>query len=212
MATAYSMTRERLRDKILRKLRVLGADESPSDSDASIVYEAIDLKLKELHVLGYLWWKISIVTSNLSATGGNPVVSAPADMLYPVTVVIDNVSLPIIQHRAYRGRDKSSTGAPREVHFSNGSFYFWPTPQADVTATLTYQKILDNTAAGTPVDVPDHLLNTVSTMIAATLADDFQIPEDRTVRLMQEAAGAERRFMMLNAPESDNDPVQAETF
>lgn len=217
MATAYSLTREQLRDRILRKLRVLGADDHASSADADIVYEAIDLRLKELHILGMLWFKTSAATTNVSVTGGVATATAPSDLLYPVSFTMEDDNRPLyhISHSAYHAiPNKAESGYPEMYHYSpaNGLFYIWPTPEASYTAKLTYEKIIDNTAASTAVDVPSWALKSLTVLCASDLADDFELPEDRVQRLAVEAAQAEMRLKVLNAPAYEYSPVEADYY
>lgn len=217
MATAYSLTREQLRDRILRKLRVLGADDHASSADADIVYEAIDLRLKELHILGLLWFKTSAATTNVTVTANVATATAPTDLLYPVSLTMADDTKPLyhISHQAYQSIEhKAQPGFPEVYHYSpaNGLIYIWPTPEASYTAKLTYEKIIENTAASTAVDVPSWALKSLTTLCASDLADDFEIPEDRVQRLMAEAAQAEMRLKVLNAPAYEYSPVEADNF
>ena len=52
---------------VLRKLGVIGAATSVVSADADIVYEAIDLRLKEMHREG-IFWRNAVELFNLPVT------------------------------------------------------------------------------------------------------------------------------------------------
>ena len=70
MSVTFTRTREQLRSMVLRKLGVMGSATSVASADADIVYEAIDLRLKELHKKGILWRKVDKVPASFAITAG----------------------------------------------------------------------------------------------------------------------------------------------
>ena len=71
MATyTFTRTREQMRDMIGRKLGIKESGQELDSEDAAIVLEAMDLRLKELHRLGVLWWQVSGASTSITLTGG----------------------------------------------------------------------------------------------------------------------------------------------
>jgi hypothetical protein len=208
----YSFARAlpQLQKLILRKLRYLDPEESPSGTDAAIVNEAIDLRLKELHALGVLWWQVAGAASNVSLTGGSATASLSAltDYLFPVSFKLrvgsEDRDIEIIGHQQYQDiADKAESGEPEQAFFSGSTVYLWPVPNADYTAKLTYQAIAEDTASPAAVDIPAAMLRSFVTLVAADLVDDFGTPENLAQRILIQAKEAERTLRTLNAERID---------
>lgn len=218
MTTSFARTREQFRDMVLDKLRVLGVDETATTADSNKVYEAMDLRLKELHKFGYLWRKVSgTVSQNLTLSSGVSTVAAPSDILLPIKVKVRDGSsdypCDIIGHLGYAEiGNKSDTGTPTKIFLYGSTFYLWPVPSKDLTASLTYEKIIDDTAASTAPDVDVSFLRCLKVLVAYDLADTFHVDEARISRLTNEAIAAEMSLRKLNAPSVDNLPVQVDYF
>ena len=219
MSTSFTRTREQLAAMVLRKFGALGAGETANSDDLTVVYEAIDLRLKEMHRLGVLWWKVSGATSDLSLTASTATVAAPADLLFPISLAIrdgdDDLPVTLIDHRAYQAiQTKTDAGTPTQAFYDSvtRNFYLYETPDSAYTAKLTYQKMADDTAASTAPDVPVSHLRWLKDLIAYDIGDDFSIEEDRMVRFEREAEKAERRIRALTAPRTDPQPVEMTSF
>jgi hypothetical protein len=217
----YSFTRTlpEVQKLVLRKLGVLGAGETASSDDAELVNEAIDLRLKEMHALGVLWFNVAGATTNLSLVGGTATVSLSAitDFLFPVSVKLrvgdEDQDVEIISHLEYQNiPNKSETGEPEQVFFSGASAYFWPTPDANYTAKLTYQAIAADTNNPDAPDVPVSMMRSLVTLVAYDCADAFGAPEPRLLRLLSEAKEAEKTIRTLNTQRVDSTTVEADYF
>lgn len=215
--TAYTRTREQLRDLVLRKVRVLGVDRTASSEEEAIVDEAIDLRLKELHRLGTLWWKVAAASTSVALTGNVATAVAPADMWAPITVKInlnnEDYPVSIVDTRYYQNiGTKLDTGRPEVVVVSAGLLRFYPVPDQAYTAKIVYEKIVSDTAPGTPPDVDVSLIRWVKDLVAYDVGDDFRVPEPRMMRFAAESQKAERNIRALIAPRIDNQPVPFESF
>lgn len=218
MATSFTRTREEMCDIILRKLGVGAIGQAPAPEDSAVVYEGMDLRLKELHALGILWWQVAGATTNVTLVGGTTTATiTPTDFLFPVTMAlrVDDEDFPIeiIGHREYQAiQDKSSTGEPNKVFISGSTAYFYPTPDTAYTAKLTYQAIADDTAASTAPDVPVACMRAFGVLVASDLADDFSLPEQKVQRLLAQSAMSLRTIQTLNAQRVDTTTVTPEYF
>jgi hypothetical protein len=217
----YSFTRTlpQFQKMVLRKLRVLDPSETPSADDAATVNEATDLRLKELHALGVLWFNVAPAATDLALVSGtaSKSLAAVTDFLYPVTVKLrngtDDQDVEIISHREYQDiENKADQGEPEKVFISNGTAYFWPTPDDNYTAKLTYQAIAADTNNPDAPDVSVAMLRSLATLVAADCADDFAIPEARLQRLLLEAQAAEKTLRTLNAERVDTTRVEVDYF
>jgi hypothetical protein len=217
----YSFTRTlpQMRALILRKLRVIGNSATPSGNQAAIVDEAIDLRLKELHALGVLWFNVSGATSDLTLVAGTATASLSAltDFLYPITAKLrigsEDKPIDIISHREYQAiPDKTERGEPEKMMVSGGTAYFWPTPDDNYTVKLTYQAIAADTESPTAPDVAVSMMRSLVTMVAADLIDDFAVPEQRAQRLILEAQSAARTLRTLNSERVDSTTVEMQAF
>lgn len=204
MTTSFSRTREQIATKVLSKVTQSGAN-SVSSADAALVYEAIDLRLKEMHRLGIYWRKVNKTPLSFTITANINSASASADVLFPIAMhVVDSsqdAEVEIIGIREYAAiENKADTGLPTKVLW-NGSaeFLFWPVPTTNTTAKLTYNKIADDTATSTAPDVEVSMLKSLIDIIAYDVGDDFGVNEAKMTRWAVTAEKAERNIRKLGA-------------
>lgn len=214
----FNRTREQARDLILRKLGVLGIGAIPSAEDTEVVYEAMDLRLKELHAMGVLWWQVASATVDLAIVSGAATATvATADFLYPISIAVrsgtEDHELQMVGHRTYHATvDKGQTGEPEYAYFNGSTVRFYPTPDTNYTAKLTYQAIAADTEANTAPDVRAEAMRAFVALVASDLVDDFSIPEPKAQRLAIGAVGALRTMRMLNRERVDSLPVEVDYF
>ena len=220
MTTTFTRTREQIAQMALRKLRVLPANgATPTTAQYTILYEAIDLRLKEMHRLGVFWRKVTNVPVTFSLTGSVATASAGAgDILFPLNLTYSNGTnddpIKIIGiHEYAQIEDKSRGGNPTKALWKGGSeFIFYPIPTANGTAKLVYEKIADDTAASTAPDVDVSMMRWLKDIIAFDVGDDFGQPEDRMARFQREAAIAELNIRRLAVQRVDMLPVAVDDF
>jgi hypothetical protein len=219
MTTSFNRTREQLRSMVLRKLGVIGAATSVVSADADIVYEAIDLRLKELHKHGIIWRKVDKVPATFSVTAGVATAHAATnDILFPIkmTVVdgLTDVPVELIGAIEYAGlEDKTLTGLPtRALWKGSTEFAFHPVPTTSSTIKITYEKIADDSSAGSAADLDVSMLRSIKDMIAYDLADDFGVEEQKIQRLAQESQMAERNIRRLTVERKDLSRVAVDNW
>ncbi len=218
MTYSFTRTREEMAVLVLGKLGVLAAGETASAEDATLVYEAIDLRLKEMHRRGIYWRNVGKRTLSFTIPANVASASASVDILYPVAMYIVNTSLDdpveIIGAKEYAAIDnKSYAGPPEKVlYVSSAEFLFWPVPTSNTTAKVLYEQIADDTAASTTPDVDVSMLRWLKDIIAYDLADHFGLPEQKVMRFAQEAERAERNIRSLNSERKDYEPVAVDDW
>lgn len=214
----YTRTREQLRDMIGRKLGVKESGQAFPAEEAAIIDEGIDLKLKELHSLGVLWWQVSATETNLSLTGGvESVTMGMNDFLFPVSLHLmvgnDRQEITIVDRATFLAiPDRTSAGEPEVAHFYGLKVYFNPVPVQNYTAKLAYQAIAADSSPNTAVDVPIEMLRAFSTLVSFDLADDFAVDGATFQRLQLQAPTALSMIRTLNAQKVQNTIVQPEWF
>jgi hypothetical protein len=220
VAYTFTRTMPQLVSLVLRKLGAIGVDQTPSAEDTAVVREAFDLRLKEMHALGVLWFNVAGATTDLVLVAGtaSKSLSAVTDFLYPVTVKLrigsDDRDVDIISHREYQAiESKSDSGEPSKVFFApSGTAYFWPTPSGNYTVKLTYQAIAEDTTASGAPDIPVSMMRSLASVIAFDLVDEFDVDERRAQRIASGAREAIRILTNLNAERVDATPVKASYF
>ena len=204
---------------VLRKLRALGAGSLAISADADVVYEAIDLRLKEMHRLGTFWRKVTSVPVTFSLSSSVATASAGAgDIIFPLTMTYTNGTnddpITIIGPREYSQIvDKTRVGNPEKALWKGGSeFLFYPVPSANGTGKLLYEKITDDTTAGSAVDIDVSMIRWMKDIVAYDVSDDFGVPEATVQRWMKECAIAERNIKKLGQPHVDYEQVRVDDF
>jgi len=218
MTTSFTRTRTQIAQRVLGKVIKIGAA-SAASADYDTVYEAIDLRLKEMHKLGIFWRKVTSVPVTLSLSASIATASAGAgDVLFPMRVTFTNGDnddpVYLINSDEYAAiEDKTRVGDPEKVLWKGGSeFIFYPVPGADGTAKLLYEKIADDTSAGAAIDVDVAMIRPMMDIIKYDVADDYGIPEGTIQRWAMEAKIAERDIRKLGNPHVDYATVAVDDF
>lgn len=219
MTTAFTRTREQLARLVLRKLQTTGANATDVSADMDLIYEAIDLRLKTMHDLGIFWRKVTSVPVTFSLDAAIASASAGAgDILFPLKVTFTNGTdddpVDIIGMREYAAiPDKTRGGNPTKALWKGGTeFLFYPVPTADGTAKLLYEKLADDTSAGSAVDVDVSMIRWLKDIVAYDLGDEFSAPEDRMRRLLAESTTAEKNIRRLAVQRVDTVPVAVDDW
>ena len=218
MTTTFNRTRTQIAQRVLGKVIALGAG-SMASADSDTIYEALDLRLKEMHKLGTFWRKVTSVPVVFSLTSSIATASAGAgDILYPMKVTFTNGDnddpVYIIGMSEYAEiEDKTTIGNPEKVLWKGGSeFIFYPVPGADGAAKLLYEKIADDTSAGGNIDVDVSMIRPMMDLIKYDVADDYGVPENIQTRWRAEAAQAERDIRKLGIQRTDYTTVAVDDF
>ena len=218
MTTTFNRTRTQIAQRVLGKVIALGSG-SMASADSDTIYEALDLRLKEMHKLGTFWRKVTSVPVVFSLTSSIATTSAGAgDILFPMKVTFTNGDnddpVYIIGMSEYAAiEDKDRIGNPEKVLWKGSSeFIFYPVPGADGAAKLLYEKIADDTSAGGNIDVDVSMIRPMMDLIKYDVADDYGVPEETQIRWRAEAAQAERDIRKLGVQRTDYATVAVDDF
>ena len=215
---AFTRTREQMRDLVMRTLGKLATGQTVAAEDAVIVYEAMDLRLKELHARNILWFNVAGATTDVALTAGTATASAASDVLFPVSLMLqvgtEGKDVRIVGHTEYQAiTTKTEQGEPELAFFSGGVFRFWPVPNQNYTAKLTYEQVAADTAPATAPDVEVSMMRSFAAIVAYDLVDQFQLKnEARIARLKYNADEGMKTIRALNAERVGNQPVTPEYF
>lgn len=218
MSTSFTRTRTQLAAMVLRKLGILATGGTANSNDQTVIYEAIDLRLKEMHRLGIFWRKVDKVPLNFTLTANTNSASATADILFPIAMqVVDgsrDCPVDIIDVRQYAEiYDKAETGTPTKALWKGGAeFIFWPIPTATTTAKLTYEKIADDSSADAAIDVDVSMLRWMRDIICYDVGDDFNQDAQTMQRFERESIRAELNIRKLNAQRVTYGPVMVDDY
>jgi hypothetical protein len=216
VSITFTRTRLQLADMVLRKLRVLERGVTAASADTDVIYEAMDLRLKEIHRLGKFWRNTT--RNTVSVTASLISLSASADVLFPIVCTVVDSSrdepLEIISLRQYAQIDnKTESGVPQKiVHNGGAEFKLWPVPTSDTTIKIFYESVADDTTAGSAPDVEVSMLRWLKDIIAYDIADDFGVPEQRIPRLERESLRAEMNIRQLNHQNVDYADVMVDDY
>ena len=218
MTTTFTRTRTQIAQRVLGKVIKLGAG-SMASADSDTIYEAIDLRLKELHRKGIFWRKVTSVPVTFSLTASVATASAGAgDILFPLKLTWSNGDnderIELIGMKEYAGiLDKKRVGDPYKGLWKGGTeFIFYPVPSANGTAKLLYEKIADDTSAGGAIDVDVAMIRPMMDIIKYDVADDYGIDEQTQIRWRAEAMQAERDLRALGNQRVDISTVRVDDY
>lgn len=216
MATyVFALTREQMARKVLGKLGVLDTHESTSAHDLFVVTDAMDLRLKELHALGILWFNVAGSQTSVALTAGvsTASLSAITDFLFPVSMMLtvgtSQYPLEIIGHAEYMAiQDKATQGEPEQVFISGTTATFYPVPAQNYTAKLTYQAIAADSETSQPLDLGSGMARAFIDVVAGDLVDEYQVQEPQASRLLVKQSQGMTILRTLNAQRVDNTTIQ----
>ena len=218
MSTTFSRTRTEIAQRVGGKVLKVGAVTLAS-ADFDTIYEAIDLRLKEIHKLGVFWRKVTSVPVTFSLSASVATASAGAgDILFPIACTFVNGSVDdpveIIGIPEYAAiSNKTETGNPQQVLWKGGSeFIFWPVSSANGTAKLTYEKIADDSSAGAAIDIDVSMIRCMIDLVKYDVSDDYGVPETTISRWKIEADKAERDIRKLSVQHTDYMPVRVDDY
>jgi hypothetical protein len=218
VTTSFNLTRNQIAQRVLGKVTKIGSVTMAS-ADADTIYQALDLRIKEMHKLGTFWRKVTTVPVTFSLSASVATASAGAgDILFPLKITWSNGTnddpVELIDRGQYAAlQDKVSTGNPEKVMWKGSAeFVFWPVPVADGTAKLLYEKIADDTSAGAAVDIDVAMIRPMMDIIKYDVADDYGIPENTQTRWLLEAKQAEKDIRKLSVQRVDYKPVAVDNF
>lgn len=217
MSTSFTRTREQVAHLVLGDIQQVRSTEADS-ADMVDVYEAVDLRLKDLHSLGIYWRKVPSTPVSFTVTASTNSASATADILFPIGLTIVSGSLDepvqIIGAREYAAiENKAETGLPTKALWKGSAeFLFHPVPTASTTAKLTYEKIADDTSAGAAPDVDVAMIRSLVHLVRFDLVDKFSVPDSKIPRWEKQANQAERRIRFLSSERKDYGAVAVDDF
>lgn len=209
MTIAFSRTRQELAAMVIAKLAT-----TSSTANLTLVYEAVDLRLKEMHRRGIFWRKVAKVPLQFTLSAATATGSASNDVLFPIAMTAVNFSnddpIEIVGVKKYAEiENKTYSGVPTmALHLGSSSFKFWPVPISNTTINLTYEKVADDTADGVQPDVEVSMLRWLKDIIAYDLGDEFGKEEQTMIRWERDCMRAERNIRALNVEHIDNVPVE----
>lgn len=215
---SFTLNREEFAGKVLQKLGVAAIGEAVGGDDYAVACDALDLRLKELHALGVLWWQVSGAATSVSLTAGVATATiAATDYLFPVTLslVVGSSEYPmdIIGHREYQAiTDKTEGGEPQKAFVSGSTIYLWPVPQQNYTAKLTYEAIAADSAIGSAPDIRVEAMRALIDIVAGDLVDDYETPEPKASRLLAKQTDGLRIIRALNQQRVDSVTVTPEWY
>jgi len=219
MTTSFTRTRTQIAAMVMRKLGMTNSGDTVSSADQDVIYEAIDLRLKEMHRLGIFWRKVTTVPVSFSLTASTSSASAGAgDILFPIKMTFRNGTnddpVKILGFREYAALpNKTDTGNPEYALWKGGTeFLFAPVPLSNGTAHLLYEKIADDTSAGAAIDVDVSMIRWMKDIIAYDVADDFGKSDNTIMRYKTEAQQAELNIRKLGMQRIDTTHVAVDDF
>lgn len=216
----FNRTRTQLANLVLGKLGVLAAGGTALSADTDTLYEAIDLRLKEIHRLGVFWRKVPPVPLSFSLVGGINSASATGDILFPISMTVSDGSkdepVDIIGVKEYAAiENKTDSGFPTKALWKGSAeFLFHPVlgASASATAKIIYERYIEDTSAGGTMDVDVAMLRHLANIVCYDVGDTYGIDEAKMMRWAKEAKRAELDIRKLSVERKAYEPVAVDEW
>ena len=204
MSTTWTLTRERIAALALEKCGYEPGVTADS-AHTAIALEALDGLLKELPLYGYSWPKTVAGQAALTLTAATQQTSLPADYYgQPIITFVDastyEIPLKLVTLPEWMAiSNKSATASYPTMGFIDRSdvLWTWPIQTANVSAKISYQQIIDDTAASTAPDVGSTWHLALATGVASEIGDIFGVPASTLQRWEQKWAN-KRALNIMN--------------
>ena len=109
--------------------------------------------------------------------------------------------------------DKDRIGDPEKVMWRGGTeFMFYPVPGANGTAKLLYERIIDDSTAGSALDVDVAMIRPMMDLVKYDVAYEFGVPDNRVAMWAKEAEKAERDIRKLAVQRIDYATVRVDEY
>lgn len=203
----YSLNAREICTYALKKLRVIGAGETPSSEDMADALEELNVMLKGWSVTGpNLWRQTFGAVTITNATASYTLSPRPVRVIECRYRNASGIDLPMVELTRQKYVDlpqKSSSGTPTQyfVDYQRAvtTLYVWPVlaTASGETFQYTYQRSFEDLDALTnDLDIPQEHLDVVGYNLADRLQDQFgkDIPRvtQRAMMLRQQASDFDR--------------------
>lgn len=201
-----------------RRLGIKAAGNSLHAERRAVINEGIDLRLKQLHGSGTLWFSTSGAATNVTFTSGDATADvSPLDFLYPITLHVrvgdQDEPMEIIDHRRYQAiPDKARTGQPEMAFFDGATVYLYPVPDTTYTGKLTYQGLAADSSDAEPLDMHSTAMLAFCYVVALDLADEFDVDEARIQRWRADLPDWLQEIRAAGSQVTDTPPPTASYF
>ena len=184
MSVTWSLTRERIADKGLEKVKAIAAGGTPEAADRSLALEALDGLLKELPWHGFSWPKTVSGQTSLTLVAATQITALPSDyygnaVLTYLDASLNELPIGLVQFADWNAIIQKTQAAKYPKYGYIDNFLVlrtWPIQSANVTAKLVYQKVIDDTVASTAPDVNNQWFLSLPYGIAAEIGFEFGRP------------------------------------
>ena len=228
MATAWTLTRERLADKSLEHCGVLGVGKVPAYEDRGLALETLDGMLKELPIYGYSWPKVANAQASLSLVAATNPTALPSDYygslmpnlldfyksaisgLAVSGIAISGLSsdgdespfrlITLSEWNAISDKDYAAEYPDRGYIDPSRKLWTWPVQSATRTLKVFYQKVIDDTVASASPDISVPFLMGLAYGIAANIGDAFGVAEKKLQRFEAKWSVARGRGINADVP------------
>lgn len=205
MSTAWNLTREQIGRRVLQKVGNLARGATPRADDLQICYDALDGILKELPIYGYVWPQVAPAQAVVTLVAATPTASLPVDYHgSPILTYFDasgnELPLPLLTLSQWTEivRKTDPAAYPQFGYIGpDNTLHVWPVQTANVSARLSYQKILPDTSPTAVSGIDQTMVNGLVYGVAFAVSDEFPCEADKVARWG--AMWAERRALGIMA-------------
>jgi hypothetical protein len=197
MTTTWNLTREQIGKKALQKVGNLARGQTANADDLALAIQALDGILKELPIFGYAWPQTALTQAALTLLAGVPTVTFPTDYYGGALVTYLDASgnelpLQLITLDQWLAIPQKSQAAayPLMAYLDRASvLHVWPVQTANVSAKLSYQQIVADSAAMAITALDPSMMLGIVYAVAAEIGDEFGATEDQIARWRAEWIG-----------------------
>ena len=204
MSITFSQTARDVVTGAMRDLGIIPLSENPDAAELDYGVDQLNLMLKGLAAEGLTPWTDSEATAVVLA-GTNTVTLDPRPVEVSDARVVDSFERYMQRWTGGEYADipnKAQVGVPVAYEIlhtpSTVQMRVWPVPQSDTTIAYSYQRVIEDVDANTPLDVPQLWAEAIREMLKARLTAFGPVPDIVNAR----AEMMKRKLLDYSRPES----------
>lgn len=204
MSVSWTLTSERIADKAIEKCGRLGVGKSASPEDRALAMEALNGILKELPIYGFQWPVVEDSQTTISLVANVSPTALPTDYRGQLVAKVVGSEgyetelnlMTLAEWMQVKDKDLTADYPTDGYVDQSNQLWTWPVQNQAVSLNSVYQKVIDDTVAGSPPEIGNPFILGLAYGVAAEIGDEFGVSDNKINRFEGKWVVARSRGMM----------------